>query len=634
MNPSELDQKAREKIRGDSGLVRRHMEYMREMVRIDSRSFNVNEFPGDRETPTDMMEILRLAEEYLKSIGFGYVKINRPPPMPERATPILLAEIVSDPAKPTVLLYAHLDKQPYMDSEKFEKWGGIPPWELRWNADKTRAYGRGAADDLSGVVAIGMAADALLKTAGFGLEDPSGAAPTKLPCNIKVIYETEEEAGSRSLIDQIRQNRDFFAASDCVIITDVVNPAQGVPALTTSLRGIVLLEASMTAREKTARLDAQTALYKLLATLVHRDHSLAVEAIARADRPVTDRERAGYSRVPTSVEALRETAGLLPGTRLAVPPDKVSVIEAQLRKSYANARPGHRVAGSVIFGASGARLIFRLRQDADPGKLKKRLEEILEQLNDFELKLRLKPASGRDPGGDPAFAAFDLFLQSAEKDPHSGINGGPFPVSELQLARMIDCLVGDDGDPRDPSLRSFVAAAEDGKPAVATQSLWVDHDETARPFADPSAKAMAEVRLAPGNDERRALQALKEHFSENVLPGFSLELKEEKGAAPWLADLNHPAFPLMLEALEKGFAPEMTGDSAACLYGCGGSIPFVAKLMEALGDIPPLCIGAYDSDARMHEPNESLSMPDLLGCARSIVYFIAHAAKVFPKNRE
>ena len=89
--------------------------------------------------------------------------------------------------------------------------------------------------------------------------------------------------------------------------------------------------------------------------------------------------------------------------------------------------------------------------------------------------------------------------------------------------------------------------------------------------------------------------------------------------------IEHPVFPLILDSLEKGFGEK------ACLYGCGGTIPFVAKLMQALGNVYPLCLGAYDPDARMHEPGESLSMPDLLGCTRSIIYFLSRIDEVYKK---
>ena len=602
MTEKELYKIASQKIQPDSGLVDWHMEFLRKMVGIDSRSFNVNEFEGDRTTPTDMKEILACAEDYLQKIGFTWIKINQQPPEYPDATPILLAELPVSKSKPTILFYAHLDKQPYMDDGRFQKWEGVPPTELRWNENRTRAYGRGAADDLSGVVSIGMSIDALLKSTS-----------NELPCNIKVIYETEEECGSHSLAEQIQQNQEFFASIDCVVITDVVNPVTGIPGLTTSLRGIIQLDATLTSTNNQSDLDAQTALYKLLATLIHDDHSLAVKEIARSDHPETEEEKQGYANVPTSIELLKEGAGLLPDTKLTVPEKKEALILAQLRKSFVNVRPGHRVSGSIIFGAAGARLTFLSCKDADGLKLA--LERLLSQWNPFNLKLTLKELPS-----EPETAVFDFLLQSATKDPHSGMHGGPFPIPELQLAKMIEQLVQNDGSLH-PDIISFL---EESRGKMKAQSLWVEHDGTSRPFENSAAKAIIEIRLAPGNQDTQATEYLVNHLNKNAPSGFELELKMDKGASPWMTECSHPVFSLVMESLEKGFGQQ------SCLYGCGGSIPFVAKLLDALGDVQPICLGAYDSDSRMHEPGESLSMVDLLGCTRSIIYLITHAANVYP----
>ena len=620
MKLNEWDETARSMIEIGSDLVQGHMDTMKEMVRIDSRSFNVNEFEGDRTTPTDMKEILAVAEEYLRNIGFSKIRINVPPPGPERSTPILMAEIGSGTGKPTLLMYAHLDKQPYMDDQRFEKWDGHPPTELRWNKDGTRAYGRGAADDLSGVVAIGMAVDAMLKAIGFDAAHPAPDRLQQLPCNIKVVLETEEESGSHTLIPQILQNREFFETADCVIITDVTNPDTGVPGLTTSLRGIVQVSAHLKNTGNEA-IDAQSALYKTLATLIHEDHSLAVTAIAQTDVAVTGEERRGYSKIPTTLEALRAQAGLLNETQLTVPADKVDVLVAQLRTSYANVRPGHRVAGGVVFGSAGARLDFHTQGLIHRDGWMQWLEETFRANNRFGLNLRFKELEA--PG--PAALTVELIVQSADKDPHSGITGGPFPVPELQLATMMDRLIGWDGRLVPPGWEEFFESG--GRVSITSCSaLHVEHDGSARTFDDPSAKALVELRLAPGQQEAQAGEHLKNHLFKNVPAGFTLELDEDKGGPPWMTAIDHPAFPLMLESLKAGYGHD------PCLYGCGGSIPFVAKLTEALGDIPPLCLGAYDPDCRMHEPGESLSMADLLGCARSIVHFMLASPQAFRRG--
>ena len=619
MNLNEWDKRARSTIQMGTDLVQRHMAFMKEMVRIDSRSFNVNEFEGDRTTPTDMKEILDLARDYLHSIGFPMVRINVPPPGPERSTPIMMAEIKAGTHKPTLLMYAHLDKQPYMDDEHFKKWDGYAPTELRWNAEGTRAYGRGAADDLSGVVAIGMSIDALLHSIGFDAKNPDTTLLEQLPCNIKVIFETEEESGSHTLIPQIIQNKDFFETSDCVIITDVTNPDTGIPGLTTSLRGIIEISAHMKSAVSHPAVDEQTALYKVLATLIHEDHSLAVTDIAKGDAPITETERKGYEKIPTTLEALRAQAGLLDETRLTVPSDKVAVIEAELRTSYANVRPGHRVAGGVVFGAAGARFHIHTEGLTNPQGFVSWLETIFQSYNRFGLNIQLSEVSDSEP------LTLDFILQSADKDPHSGMFGGPFPVPELQLARMVDRLIGWDGQLTETGWQQFFESGGTIK-KILLSSLHVEHNASAHTFNDSSARALIEVRLAPGHSETTANDHLKKFLLQNVPEGFSLELEEDKGGPPWMTGIDHPAFTLMLESLKVGYQHE------PCLYGCGGSIPFVAKLMDALGNIPPLCLGAYDPDCRMHEPGESLSMVDLLGCSRSIIHFILSSPKAFSQE--
>ena len=609
MKPKPLDSFCSEVLCSDSDLVRWHLQVLEQMVSIDSRSFGVNEYEGDRTTPSDMQEILKCARDYLLRIGLSEVKINDSGS--SSPFPILMAETFVSAAKPTVLFYAHLDKQPYMDDGRFKKWGGVPPTQLKWNKDRTRAYGRGAADDLSGVVSIGMAIDSLFRYYDLNLGEKEKGK--QLPCNIKIIYETEEESGSHSLIDQIQENKNFFRGTHCVVITDVVNPAQGKPGLTTSLRGILQMDVTVKAASAQVAVDEQTALYKLLATLIREDHSLKVEEIANADELVTNAEREGYSRVPTSVSALKETAGLLPNTRLTVSEDISSILIAQLRTSFANARPRHRVAGSVILGIAGARLTFP--DISDPKEFEERLNKILLDQNRYYLEIRTSVI--RD---NPL--SIDILLRSSEKDPHSGVNGGPVPVPELQLACMIDGLISSEGrwHPMLEELRNH-----DGR-MVRVQSLRVDHDFSAHLFEEKSARSSVEIRLAPGNNEIKASKALQSYLEKNILPGFKLDIKAEKGAPPWMTGIEHPVFSLILSSLENGFGEK------TCLYGCGGTIPFVAKLMEALGNVHPLCLGAYDPDAKMHEPGESLSMPDLIGCTRSILHFLCRIDEVYGES--
>ena len=615
MNANKLSEKARALVAAKSDLVERHLDFLKRMIAIDSRSFGVGEFQGDRTTPSDMVEILTLAEEYLVSIGFSNIRINQSSEGKQLPNPILMAEIIAGARKPTLLFYAHLDKQPYMDDGRFLRWKGVPPTEARWNENRTRLYGRGAADDLAGVTAIGMTVDALLQTVGFDSTFTSSQSFDRLPCNVKVIYETEEESGSHTLIDQIRQNWKFFADVDCVLITDVINPATGYPGLTTSLRGITQIRVELEAEPGFVGMDSQTALYKLVASLIDDNHYLAVSAIADADTIITDEEAEGYGLVPTTVEALRSGAGILPGVRLIVSEDKSEMIQSQLRRSFVNVRPGNRVSGSIIFGVAGARLTLDPPAGFSRGMFEEALQSFLNAHNDFQLELIINEVSS----WKESILIYDLILRAAIKDPHSGVHGGPFPIAELQLAKMIDRLIRDDG-----TLHLENGGTEGLQ--FRFEALHVDPDLTVRTFSECAASAIVEIRLGAGNNENEARLKLKEHLYSMLPSGFQMSLQEEKGASPWITGIKNSAFPAIMDSLEKGYGHK------PCLYGCGGSIPFVPKLMDAFGNVPPICLGVYDPDSKMHEPGESLSLSDWLGCARSMIDFAAHSGKTFQRE--
>jgi acetylornithine deacetylase/succinyl-diaminopimelate desuccinylase-like protein len=140
------------------------------------------------------------------------------------APPAVIGHRAGPEGAPTVLLYAHHDVQPENDPSEWDS----PPWEptVREGGTGLRLYARGAADDKAGIITHIAALRA------FGDD---------LPVSVKVFIEGEEEVGSETLPALLKQYQDRLAA-DVIVIADSGNWDIGVPALTTSLRGLVRVD--------------------------------------------------------------------------------------------------------------------------------------------------------------------------------------------------------------------------------------------------------------------------------------------------------------------------------------------------------------------------------------------------------
>ena len=140
--------------------------------------------------------------------------------------PLAYGEWLGAPGKPTVLIYGHYDVQPV---DPIELWKS-PPFEGTVRDDKM--YGRGSVDDKGQVLMHVAAIDAHLRTRG------------SLPVNVKFVIEGEEEIGSPNFEAALARYKDEFAA-DIAVISDTAVFAEDVPSLTTSIRGLVHWEVTV-----------------------------------------------------------------------------------------------------------------------------------------------------------------------------------------------------------------------------------------------------------------------------------------------------------------------------------------------------------------------------------------------------
>src|SRR5262245_34152922 len=161
----------------------------------------------------DLKQCARWLAGHLRRVGLQRVKV-----IPTARHPIVYADWLNAPDRPTVLIYGHYDVQP---AEPLAEWR-TPPFEPTVIGDDL--FGRGACDDKGQMFAHINAIEACLKTQG------------RLPVNVKCLFEGEEEIGSPNLKPFVERNRRRLAA-DVAVMSDTRMLAADQPALPYALRG-------------------------------------------------------------------------------------------------------------------------------------------------------------------------------------------------------------------------------------------------------------------------------------------------------------------------------------------------------------------------------------------------------------
>ncbi len=171
----------------------------------------------------DTLSCANWVVDHIKSIGIENAQLVTTP-----GHPIVYAEwLEAGENAPTILIYGHYDVQPV---DPIELWT-TKPFEPTIRDGKI--YARGASDDKGQVLVHLKAIEALFKTYG------------KLPVNIKLMIEGEEEAGSSNLETFIENNKEMLKC-DTVLVSDTEWFADGLPSICYSLRGISFVEIKVT----------------------------------------------------------------------------------------------------------------------------------------------------------------------------------------------------------------------------------------------------------------------------------------------------------------------------------------------------------------------------------------------------
>ena len=216
---------------------------------------------------------------------------------------------------------------------------------------------------------------------------------------------------------------------------------------------------------------------------------------------------------------------------------------------------------------------------------------------------------------------------------HSGMFGGPVLDAPTLLARLISTFHDEHGSLAIDGLAGFDDAAVDypehefradssvldsvqlagtgsiasrlwTKPALSIIGIDVPSVAMASNTIQPVARAKFSLRLAPGQDPEAAMDAVARHLDAHRPFGAEVLFTPGERGNAFATDTSAPAAQTALWALETAWG------TTPVEMGVGGSIPFIADLVEVFPAAQILITGVEDPDSRAHSANESLELGD------------------------
>lgn len=377
--------------------------------------------PSISALPAHAGDVRRCAEwcaDEMRRVGLQNVRLIETP-----GNPVVYADWLGAEGKPTILFYGHYDVQPV---DPLDLWVS-PPFEA--TVRDGEIYARGSADDKGQVFMHLKAIEAHLKQNG------------RLPVNIKLILEGEEEVGSANLDAFIASHKDELAA-DVVVISDSAMFARGVPSICYGLRGLVYCQIDLRGSSTDlhsgvfggALANPAFVLAQMLSQMKDRGGHIKIPGFYDDVVPLTDEERNAWATLPFNEKQYRKDFGI---PRLHGESDYTT-----LERTWA--RPTFEVNGllsgftgegakTVLPAVAMAKVSMRLVPNQDPDKIAALFEEYVQKVAPRSVEVKVT----RMHGGKPWMASFDnKFIQAAGRAIEHGFGrkpvftreGGSIPV--------------------------------------------------------------------------------------------------------------------------------------------------------------------------------------------------------------
>jgi acetylornithine deacetylase/succinyl-diaminopimelate desuccinylase-like protein len=325
----------------------RHLDGLLQLLRIPS----ISTLPEHKQ---DIHRAAGFLANELRGMGVKNVEIIAGK---EDQHPLVYAEWLEAPGKPTLLIYGHYDVQP---ADPLEEWV-TPPFEPAIRDDNI--YARGAVDDKGQVYLLCKALEGFFKTEG------------KLPINVRVLIEGEEEVGGEHIDEYVAAHADRLKA-DAALVCDTEMFAPELPTITTGLRGLVYteLEARAAAHDLHsgqyggAAPNPMQALAEMITRLKGPNGKILIPGFYKRVKRPTKQELASWKRLPFNEKKfMREEIG----TTALVGEKGFSVLErlwARPTLEVHGFRGGFTGEGAktVIPAVSTAKISMRLVPDMNP----------------------------------------------------------------------------------------------------------------------------------------------------------------------------------------------------------------------------------------------------------------------------
>jgi acetylornithine deacetylase/succinyl-diaminopimelate desuccinylase-like protein len=359
----------------------------------------------------------------LSLAGFSHIHIVDSP----GRHALVYAHWLDAPGKPTLLIYGHYDVQP---AEPLEEWIS-PPFEP--TVRDGNIYARGAVDDKGQTLLLIKALEGFLRTTG------------KLPINVKILIEGEEEVGGEHIERFVSANHERLAA-DAALICDTEMFAPDLPTICTGLRGIIYGELTV----EGARTDLHSGVYggaapnaveaaaQIIAALKDRDGRILIPGIYDKVRPPSPAERTAWGRLPfNEAEYLEREIG---ATSLTGEPG-IPVLErtwARPTLEVHGIRGGFTGDGAktVIPARAVAKISLRLVADMEPAEVTRQVQAAVAAAAPPGVKARFEtihsaPPSLVDPSSPFIVAAARALEETFGRETVYMRSGGSIPIVGL-----------------------------------------------------------------------------------------------------------------------------------------------------------------------------------------------------------